>query len=95
MFASSARSPDGTIVGGWSVDASVTSTAAGCPASAHLTNSLVLLPDSEILAPVSIRSPSGIQSGWCSLIEPKIAISQPRLRCSGCLASCVRALLLW
>ena len=29
MFASSARSPDGTIVGGWSVDASVT--AAGCP----------------------------------------------------------------
>ena len=94
MFASSARSPDGTIVGGWSV-ASVTSTAAGCPASAHLTNSLVLLPDSEIVAPVSIRSPSGIQPGWCSLIESKIAISQPRLRCSGCLASCVRALLVW
>ena len=45
-------------------------------ASAHLTNSLVLLPDSEIVAPVSIRSPSGIQPGWCSLIEPNIAITE-------------------
>ena len=44
--------------------------------SAHLTNSLVLLTDSEIVAPVSIRSPSGIQPGRCSLIEPKIAITE-------------------
>ena len=28
------------------------------------------------MAPVSIRSPSGIQPGWCSLIEPKIAITE-------------------
>ena len=45
-------------------------------ASAHLTNSLVLLPDSEIVGPVSIHSPSGIQPGRCSLIEPKIAITE-------------------
>ena len=45
-------------------------------ASAHLTNSLVLLPDSEIVAPVSIHFPSGIQPGRCSLIEPKIAITE-------------------
>ena len=45
-------------------------------ASTHLTNSLVLLPDSEIVAPVSIRSPSGIQPGRCSLIGPKIAITE-------------------
>ena len=44
--------------------------------SAHLTNSLVLLPDSEIVAPVSIHFPSGIQPGRCSLIEPKIAITE-------------------
>ena len=31
MFASSARSPDRTIVGGWSVDVAATLTAAGCP----------------------------------------------------------------
>ena len=43
-------------------------------ASAHLTNSLVLLPDS--VAPVSIHFPSGIQPGWCSLIEPNIAITE-------------------
>ena len=45
-------------------------------ASAHITSSLVLPPDSEIVAPVSIRSPSGIQPGRCSLIEPKIAITE-------------------
>ena len=45
-------------------------------ASAHLTSSLVLPPDSEIVAPVSIRSPSGIQLGWCSLIEPQIALTE-------------------
>ena len=44
-------------------------------ASAHLTSSLVLPPDSEIMAPVSIRFPSGIQPGRFSLIEPKIAIT--------------------
>ena len=45
-------------------------------ASAHLTSSLVLPPDSEIVAAVSIRSPSGIQPGWCSLTEPKLAITE-------------------
>ena len=45
-------------------------------ASAHLTSSLVLPPDSEIVAPVLIRSPSGIQPGRCSLIEPQIALTE-------------------
>ena len=27
-------------------------------------------PDSEIMAPVSIRSPAGIPPGRCSIIEP-------------------------
>ena len=45
-------------------------------ASAHLTSSLVLPPDSEIVAPVLIRSPSGIQLGRCSLIEPQIALTE-------------------
>ena len=43
-------------------------------ASDYLTSSLVLPPDSEIVAPVSIRSPSGVQPGRCSLIEPQIAL---------------------
>ena len=45
-------------------------------ASAHITSSLVLPPDSEIVAPVSIRSSSGIQPGRCSLIETKIALTE-------------------
>ena len=45
-------------------------------ASAHITCSLVLPPDSEIVAPVSIRSSSGIQLGRCSLIKPKIALTE-------------------
>ena len=44
--------------------------------SAHLTSSLVLPPDSEIVAPVSIRSLLGIQPGRCSVIEPNIAITE-------------------
>ena len=42
-------------------------------ASAHITNSLVLPPDIEIVASVSILSPSGIQpgGGGGSLTEPK------------------------
>ena len=44
--------------------------------SAHITNSLVLSPDCEIVAPVLIHSPSGIQLGRCSLIEPKITITE-------------------
>ena len=75
MFASSARSPDGTIVDGQST-LQLHHHRQAARASAHLTNSLVLLPDSEIVAPVSIRSPSGIQPGRCSLIEPKISITE-------------------
>ena len=37
---------------------------------AFLRTSVVLLPDSEIIAPISVRSPSGIQPGSCSLVEP-------------------------
>ena len=49
-------------MGGWSVDVAATS-ATVARVSAHLTNSLVLPPDSEVVAPVSIRSPSGVQPG--------------------------------
>ena len=45
-------------------------------ASAHLTRLLVLPLDSEIVAPVSICSPSGIKPGRCSLIEPQIALTE-------------------
>ena len=30
----------------------------------------MLPPDSEIVAPVSIRTPSGVRPGPCSLVEP-------------------------
>ena len=44
--------------------------------SAHLINLLVLPPDSEVVAPVSIRSPSGFQPGRCSLIEPCMPLTE-------------------
>ena len=53
-------------------------------ASTHITSSLVLPPDSEIVAPVSIRSSSGIQPGRCSLIEPKIAFTEDYGSLVGC-----------
>ena len=31
---------------------------------------VVMPPDSEVVAPVSVRSSSGIQPGPCSLVEP-------------------------
>ena len=31
---------------------------------------VVLPPDSEIVAPISVRSPSGVRPGSCSLVEP-------------------------
>ena len=33
-------------------------------------------PDSEIVSPVSIRSPAGIPPGRCSMIEPKSEITE-------------------
>ena len=42
------------------------------PMSAHLKNLLVLPPDSEVVAPLSIR----VQPGRCSLIEPYIALTE-------------------
>ena len=39
-------------------------------AAADLTTSAVMPPDSEVVAPVSVRSPSGIRLGQCSLVEP-------------------------
>ena len=35
-----------------------------------LKTSVVLPPDSEIVAPISVRSPSGVRLGSCSLVEP-------------------------
>ena len=46
-------------------------------ASAHVNGSLVMPPDSEIVvAPMSIRSTSGIPPGWCSMIEPDLDITE-------------------
>ena len=43
---------------------------------AHLTTSVVLPPDSEAVAPVTVCSPSGIRLGPCSLVEPCIALTE-------------------
>ena len=45
-------------------------------ASAHLMSSLVLPPDSEIVAGVSICSSSGVRPGRCSLIEPQLPMTE-------------------
>ena len=37
---------------------------------AFLRISVVLPPDSEIIVPISVRSPSDIRPGSCSLVEP-------------------------
>ena len=44
--------------------------------SAHTQGSLVVPPDSEIVAPVSIRSPAGIPPGHCPMIEPTSEIME-------------------
>ena len=44
--------------------------------SAHIKGSLVMPPDSEIVAPVSIRSLAGIPPGRCSMIEPDSDITR-------------------
>ena len=45
-------------------------------ATAYLTTSVVLPPDSEVVAPVSVRSASGIQPGPCSLVEPCMDLTE-------------------
>ena len=44
--------------------------------SAYTEGSLVVPPDSEIVTPVSIRSPEGIPPGRCSLIKPDSTITE-------------------
>ena len=43
---------------------------------AHLTTSVVLPPDSEVVAPVSVWTASGIQPGPCSLMEPCMTLTE-------------------
>ena len=45
-------------------------------ASAHVKGSLVMPPDSEMVAAVSIRSPLGIPLGRCSMIKPDLDITE-------------------
>ena len=45
-------------------------------AAAYLTTSVVMPPDSEVVAPVSVRSPSGIRPGPCSLVEPCMDLTE-------------------
>ena len=72
MFATSAGFTDGTVVGGGSIDATVAST----ETAAYLTTLVVLPPDSEVVAPVSVRSASGMRPGPCSMVEPCMDLNQ-------------------
>ena len=45
-------------------------------AAAYLTTSVVLSPDSEVVAPVSVLSALGIQPGPCSLVEPCMDLTE-------------------
>ena len=45
-------------------------------ASAYTKGSFVVPPDSEIVAPVLIRTPAGVPPGRCALIEPDSAITE-------------------
>ena len=45
-------------------------------AATFLMTSVVLPPDSEIVAPVSIRSASGVRPGPCSLVEPCMGLTE-------------------
>ena len=53
-------------------------------ASGHVKGSLVMPPDSEMVVPVSIRSPSGIPPGRCSMIEPDLDIMESYVVLVGC-----------
>ena len=75
MLATSTEFANGAIVGGRPIDATV------APTEAHdvkefLRTSVVLPPDSDIIAPVSVRSPSGIRPGLCSLVEPSGRVTE-------------------
>ena len=41
-----------------------------------LKTSVVLPPDSEIVALISVRSPSGVRLGSCSLVEPSKGLTE-------------------
>ena len=41
-----------------------------------LKTSVVLPPDSEIVVPFSVRSPSGVRLGSCSLVEPSRSLTE-------------------
>ena len=45
-------------------------------AAAYLTTSVVLPPDSEVVAPVSVRSASGVRPGPCSMVEPCMDLTE-------------------
>ena len=45
-------------------------------AAAYLTTSVVLPPDSEVVAPLSVRSVSGIWPGPCSMVEPCMDLTE-------------------
>ena len=45
-------------------------------AAAYLTTSVVMPPDSEVVALVSIQSASGIQPGPCSMVEPCMDLTE-------------------
>ena len=45
-------------------------------ADAHLTTSVVLPPDSEVVAPVSVWTASSIRPGPCSLMEPCMTLTE-------------------
>ena len=66
MLAISAGFANGVIVGGRSIDVTVTPTEI----------SVVLPPDIEIVTQISAWSASGIWPGYCSLVEPSRSLTE-------------------
>ena len=50
-----------------------------------LKTSVVLPPESEIVAPISVRSPSGIRPGFCSMVEPSGELTEEYGVVVGCM----------
>ena len=77
MFATSAGYTDTAIVGGRSIDITIAPTETyPYSTQAFLTTSMVLPPDTWIVAPVSVRSASGIRPASCSLVEPCMGLTE-------------------
>ena len=69
MFATSAGSTNGKLWAEGRLTLQLNQQRLTPRAAAYLTTSVVLPPDNEVVAPVSIRSALGIRPGPCSMVE--------------------------